>query len=80
MSQKKSAAHIVNGDDANVALRQSEREFGVLVSAVEDYAIFLLSPEGNVIRLEASFRILISRSGETYSTCTSGPSIDQVAS
>ena len=49
MSQKKSAAHFVNSDDANVALQQSEQEFEALVSGVEDYAIFLLSPEGNVI-------------------------------
>lgn len=50
MSQKKSAAHIVNSDDA---LQQSKQEFGALVSGVEDYAIFLLSPEGNVISWNA---------------------------
>src|SRR5262249_34176127 len=53
MSQKKSAAHIVNSDDANVALQQSEQEFEALVSGVEDYAIFLLGPEGNVISWNA---------------------------
>lgn len=36
-----------------VALRRNEEHFEALVSGVEDYAIFLLSPEGNVISWNA---------------------------
>jgi len=39
--------------DGGVALRQSEENFDTLVSGVEDYAIFLLSPNGNVITWNA---------------------------
>src|SRR6516162_4275019 len=39
--------------DTNIALLQSEEHFDTLVSGVEDYAIFLLSPEGKVISWNA---------------------------
>jgi PAS domain S-box-containing protein len=41
-------AEIVTSD-ANIALKQGEDHFDTLISGVQDYAIFLLSPEGNVI-------------------------------
>jgi PAS domain S-box-containing protein len=39
--------------DTKISLLQSEEHFDTLVSGVEDYAIFLLSPEGNVISWNA---------------------------
>ena len=39
--------------DPNIALLQSKEHFDTLVSGVEDYAIFLLNPEGNVISWNA---------------------------
>jgi len=47
------AEHRPSSGDANVALLQSKEHFDTLVSGVEDYAIFLLSPEGNVISWNA---------------------------
>ena len=39
--------------EAEAALRQSENQFRLLVQAVTDYAIYFLSPEGNVISWNA---------------------------
>jgi PAS domain S-box-containing protein len=39
--------------DLNIALLQSKEHFDTLVSGVQDYAIFLLNPEGNVISWNA---------------------------
>ena len=47
------AEHRPSSGDANIALLQSKEHFDTLVSGVEDYAIFLLSPEGNVISWNA---------------------------
>ena len=46
-------AETVTSSDASIALRHSEEHFDTLVSGVQDYAIFLLSPEGNVISWNA---------------------------
>jgi hypothetical protein len=45
MSQTQAGEQILRSDDA---LWQREVRFDALVSGVEDLAIFLLSPEGNV--------------------------------
>ncbi|HEY1478270.1 MAG TPA: ATP-binding protein [Chthoniobacterales bacterium] len=50
MSQTQAAEQILKSDDA---LSQREEHFDALVSGVEDFAIFLLSPEGNVISWNA---------------------------
>jgi PAS domain S-box-containing protein len=50
MSQTQAGEQIVKSDDA---LWQGEEHFDGLVSGVEDYAIFLLSPEGNIISWNA---------------------------
>jgi PAS domain S-box-containing protein len=49
MSQNTPTALTITSDNAvRTPLRQSEEHFETLVSGVEDYAIFLLSPEGHV--------------------------------
>src|SRR6516225_11218137 len=53
MSEKMPAEHRPSSGDANIALLQSKEHFDTLVSGVADYAIFLLSPEGNVISWNA---------------------------
>jgi PAS domain S-box-containing protein len=53
MSEKIPARHGPMRGDTNIALRQIEEHFDTLVSGVEDYAIFLLSPEGNVLSWNA---------------------------
>ena len=53
MCQKLPAAEILGSDDLNVALRQTEVHFDSLVAGVEDYAIFLLNPEGYIISWNA---------------------------
>src|SRR6516164_8852511 len=53
MSEEIPADRSLRRGDANIALLQSEEHFDTLVSGVEDYAIFLLSPEGKVISWNA---------------------------
>jgi hypothetical protein len=50
MSQTQAGEQVLKSDDAT---RQREAHFDALISGVEDYAIFLLSPEGNVISWNA---------------------------
>ena len=49
MSEQVLAEEGIRSGDANITILQSEEHFDALVSGVEDYAIFLLNPEGNVI-------------------------------
>jgi hypothetical protein len=49
MSQTQAGEQILKSDDA---AWQREAHFDALVSGVENYAIFLLSPEGNIVSLE----------------------------
>jgi PAS domain S-box-containing protein len=49
MSEQVLAEHGPRSGDANITVLQSQEHFDALVSGVEDYAIFLLSTEGNVI-------------------------------
>ncbi|MBV8228067.1 MAG: PAS domain S-box protein [Verrucomicrobia bacterium] len=53
MPQNPPPAQTVTSQDADIALKRSEEYFDTLVSGIEDYAIFLLSPEGNVISWNA---------------------------
>src|ERR1700747_2227513 len=53
MSEEKPAEHSLRSGDPKIALLQREEHFDTLVSGVEDYAIFLLSPEGNIISWNA---------------------------
>jgi PAS domain S-box-containing protein len=53
MPQNTPTTHTITSSDHSIELSQSEEHFETLVSGVEDYAIFLLNPEGDVITWNA---------------------------